>query len=489
MSAPVKTIARAGICSALALMVAGPASADEAELRKELDELRRELRELRSDVASRPRPAPVPAAASTPAPAPPAAAAGAGTPTTFTVGGASVTLYGTLNVDAGTVSRTGATAGTAVLNSMVRAPGATPVLLPNRGTLRSNSSNFGLRGSRKLGNGWSAVFQIESALGMDGNASTLGGRDTFVGLASPFGTLLYGGNIDSPYKRGVQERDPFFATGVATQKGILGSPGFNVTSVNAVSGATVGGNAAGAQQQNAGFDARLNNLLIYRSPVLEGFSAEVGYGLNEQKSTSTGVQINPNVWSLQGRYVMGPLFATYSFERRRDVFGLNSLTTLNPGTGVTGAAFTLTADASSVDTGNKLGIGYRSVFDTEVLLVLENLKYTTNQGSVASYDRNAAVVSVAQNFGKHRLAVSYGKAADGQCSLAAGGECSTAGLGAQHVALGYVYTVDPNTSLYLFASKISNEAAAAYNYGVSGAPAAGVGADPSAVALGVRYRF
>ena len=30
---------------------------------------------------------------------------------------------------------------------------------------------------------------------------------------------------------------------------------------------------------------------------------------------------------------------------------------------------------------------------------------------------------------------------------------------------------------------------AAYNFGVSGAPAAGVGADPQALALGIRYRF
>jgi predicted porin len=324
---------------------------------------------------------------------------------------------------------------------------------------------------------------------LDGNASTLGGRDTFVGLASPYGTLLYASNIDGPYKRGVQERDPFFATGIGTQKGFLGSPGFNVTSVNAVSGTTVGGNAASAQQQNAGFDARLNNLVTYRSLIYEGFSAELGYGFNEQKSTSAGVQINPDVWSLQGRYVMGPLFASYSFEQRRDVFGLNSLLTLTPGTGITGAAFTLTPGASSRDSGNKVGIGYRFPFGTDVLLVLENLKYTTNVGSVASYDRDAAVVSVAQDFGLHRLVASYSKATDGRCSLASADDCSTASLGAQQLALGYIYSMDKSTWLYVFGSKIFNEAAAAYNFGVSGAPAAGVGADPGAVALGVRYRF
>ena len=471
-----KTFVRTAVGAALAAAFVGAATADEAEVRKELDALKQELRDLRTQVGR--------GAASAPA-----TTASAGSPTTFSVGGANVTLYGTLNVDAGTVQRTGATAGTAPLNSLVAAPGATPVSVPSRTTLRSNSSNFGLRGSRGLGNGWSAVFQVESALGVDGNASTLAGRDTFLGLASPFGTLLYGSNIDSPYKRGVQDRDPFYATGIATQKGILGSPGFNVTSVNAVSGVTVGGNAANAQQQNAGFDARLNNLIAYRSPVIAGFSTELGYGLNEQKSTSSGVQINPRVWSLQARYVMGPLFATYSYEQRRDVFGLNSLTALTPGTGVTGPAFALTPGASARDTGNKVGLGYRSIFGTDVLLVWENLKYTTNVGPVSSFDRDAWVASVAQKLGMHRLIASYSKASDGNCALAVGGGCSTNELGAQHFALGYDYTLDANTVLYVFGSKIVNEAAAAYNFGVSGAPAAGVGADPTGVALGVRYRF
>ncbi len=75
--------------------------------------------------------------------------------------------------------------------------------------------------------------------------------------------------------------------------------------------------------------------------------------------------------------------------------------------------------------------------------------------------------------------------------MRAGGRraCSTAGLGANQLALGYDYTLDSNTNLYVFGTRIRNDAAAAYNFGVSGAPAAGVGADPTAVALGIRYRF
>ena len=470
-----KCAMRALVATALVPGAVGAAE-DVQTLRAEIEALKKEVRDMR-DAAAKPGAAAKPAATDP------------GQGWSASVGGARLTLYGTLNADAGTVERSGATAGTTALNSMVGAPGLTPTSHPNHGQLRSNSSNWGIRGTRPLFAGLSAVFQIESSIGVDGGASNLAGRDTFLGLSSPYGTLLYGGNIDSPYKRGVQGKDPFFATGVGTQKGVLGSPGFNVTSVNAVSGVTVGGNAAASQQQNAGFDARLNNLVMYRSPVLRGFSGEIGYGMNEQKSNSTAAaQIDPKVWSLLGRYEMGPIFASYSYEVREDVFGLNSLLTLVPGTGVTGAAFVLPAGASSTDTGNKLGLGY-TFGRTELLLVWERLQYETNAGALTEYSRDAWVASVNHHIGRSRVAASYSKADAGSCTLASGASCSTSGLGAQQIALGYFYDMDTVTTVYAIWSSIRNEEAAAYNFGVSGAPAAGVGADPQALALGIRYRF
>jgi predicted porin len=472
--------AATAMCAGSTMLAAAAFAADDPkQLREEIESLKKQVEELRDAVKGVRQEA---------VSRKPAAAPQSGTGTSITIFGTDLTIYGTLNGDVGTVQRSGATTGTGALNSLVGAPGAAPDNHPQRYTLRSNSSNIGFRGKKDLVDGISVVFQIESAIGVDGGASTLAGRDTYLGLVTRFGTVLYGGNIDSPYKRGVQEKDPFFVTGIATQKGILGSPGFNVASVNAVAGVTVGGNAAGSQQQNAGFDARLNNLIMYRSPVFNGFSGEIGYGANEQKSSSLGAQINPDVLSTQLRYATGPVFATYSYERRRDVFGLNSLTTLVPGTGVTGALFVPPAGASSTDTGNKLGVGY-AFSNTDVLFVWENLKYKTNAGAVASYDRNAWVASLSHRLGPHRLIASYSNAAAGNCSRSSGAACSTWGLGARQWAFGYDYTLDKTTNLYAFWTRIVNDDAAAYNFGVSGAPAAGVGADPQALALGLRYRF
>ena len=483
-----------GACVASAFVSFGASAADDAQaLRAEIDALKREVQELRGLVkGGREEPAIKRDLAAMQKELREVKEASVKSPKdksfVTTIGGIDLSIYGTLNVDAGTVERSGATVGTTALNSLVGTPGATPTNVPSRSTLRSNSSNFGIRGKRDLSGGLSAIFQIESSIGKDGGASTLAGRDTFVGLSGGFGTVLYGGNIDGPYKRGVQGKDPFYATGVATQKGILGSPGFNVSSVNAVAGTTVGGNAATAQQLNAGFDARSNNLLMYRTPIFNGLSAEIAYGANEQKSTSVGAQIDPRVISLLARYEMGPIFLSYANERRNDVFGLNSLLTLVPGTGVTGALFVPPAGASSTDTANKLGLGY-NFGNTDALLVWENLKYESNVGAVNSYQRNAWVASAAHRFGAHRAIVSYSSAETGKCALAAGSACSTAGLGATQWALGYDFSLDNNTILYAFWTRITNEAAAAYNFGVSGAPAAGVGADPQALALGIRYKF
>lgn len=484
-------MAKISACVASALISFGAGAADNAEsLMQRINALETELRELRGLVkASREEGASKREVSALQQEVREARESSAKSQRlSTTIAGAKVSIYGTLNVDSGTVERTGATRGTTALNSLVGAPGATLTELPRRFTTRSNSSNFGLKGERDIPGGLTALFQIESAIGQDGNASTLSGRDTFVGIRGGFGTVLYGGNIDSPYKRGVQGKDPFYATGIATQKGILGSPGFNVGSVNAVAGTTVGGNAAAAQQQNAGFDARLNNLLMYRSPTFNGLSGEIAYGANEQKSTSVGTQINPSVDSLLVRYEMGPIYASYAYERHTDVFGLNSLMTLVPGTGVTGALFAPPAGASSKDTGNKLGLGYK-LNNTDMLLVWERLDYRTNVGAVNKYGRDAWVASVAHRFGPHRAIASYSKADSGSCTLANGNACSTSGLGANQWALGYDYSLDSDTALYVFWSRITNDNAAAYNFGVSGAPAAGVGSDPQALALGIRYKF
>src|SRR5688572_9299956 len=75
--------------------------------------------------------------------------------------------------------------------------------LPNRFRMTSGTSNIGFRGQLKLSEHFNAFFQIESAVGPDGDpfilASAWASRNSAVGIRSTYGTLLFG-NWDTPYK-------------------------------------------------------------------------------------------------------------------------------------------------------------------------------------------------------------------------------------------------------------------------------------------------
>src|SRR5216117_1039219 len=91
---------------------------------------------------------------------------------------ANVTLYGRLNMDLEFVKGQ-------------QNDGSNPTV--NR--VSSNSSRFGMRGTESLGGGLNAIFQIEQNVSGDtGNAasSSLGSRETFVGLQGSWGKATIG---------------------------------------------------------------------------------------------------------------------------------------------------------------------------------------------------------------------------------------------------------------------------------------------------------
>src|SRR5947207_11143901 len=115
---------------------------------------------------------------------------------------ANVTLYGRLNVDfefikgktcaAATGTVTGAPGTVAGCNVGLATESTTN---PTVNRLSSNSSRFGMRGTESLGGGLNAIFQIESSISGDtGNAasSSLGSRETFVGLQGSWGKVTMG---------------------------------------------------------------------------------------------------------------------------------------------------------------------------------------------------------------------------------------------------------------------------------------------------------
>ncbi|MFY9261434.1 MAG: porin [Gallionella sp.] len=93
---------------------------------------------------------------------------------------ANIEFYGRIHASLDSVSGNGATAGASAKNTV---------------SLNDNSSRFGLKGKHDMGNGLTGVFQAEAALdanGKGGAGALPGLRDTYIGLAGGFGTVLVG---------------------------------------------------------------------------------------------------------------------------------------------------------------------------------------------------------------------------------------------------------------------------------------------------------
>src|SRR4029453_11356191 len=153
---------------------------------------------------------------------------------------ANVTLYGRLNLDM------------EVVNVKQDQPTANN---PKENIYRvnSNSSRLGVRGSEALGGGLSAIFQLESAGGAangGGLGSTLGTRETFVGLQGGWGTLKAGYFL-TPY----DDIHPIFGNVPTLTTSILGTQALWSNT-----------GWAGNTQYGGAFDDRAANSVRYDSP-------------------------------------------------------------------------------------------------------------------------------------------------------------------------------------------------------------------------------
>ena len=415
-----------------------------------------------------------------------------------------VQIYGTINQDYEGVQARGASATAALAPGQL---GATPtgVNVPWRDRITSNSSNIGFRGVEDLGGGLKAIFQIESAIGFDNQAtfgtntatgSAVGGgfgtRNTNVGLSGNWGTV-FAGQWDTPYKVLSGAVDPMFFTGISYTGAIIGTPGFGI---GPVTNGNVTLNAAGtaiSNTANASFERRQGNSVQYWTPSFKGFSGKIAYSLNEGKtSNSLGlVQINPNIWSANAEYENGPVYFGYGYELHTDYFGLGAIAPAAQAVPV--AAVGGSPAASSRDTGNKFVARY-SFGKTRLGLIYEKLKYEQeNSAALAanfkSYDRNAYALTGTHEIGRGTIRALYGRAQSGSCNLVGGGACLTNSLGAQQYSLGYSYSLSKRTDMYGFYTRVANDANATYQF----ANAAGIGATAGAASvgylLGMRHTF
>lgn len=326
----------------------------------------------------------------------------------------------------------------------------------------SNTTFIGFKGSAEAGEGWSAIWQVESLIalgdaaingtngGVNSGIGYLGTRNTFAGLKSDtYGTLL-AGRYDTPYRLSTRRLD-VFDRGIADNRSILG-------------GSNVGAKAS--------FDGRQDQVVAYISPRLGGVTLAAAHAnLNPTVNTSGAYQ--GNATSVAAWYDANGFFAALAYEQHN----LQNTAT----TGFLGSEHAA-----------RVGLGYTREGSFAVGFVAEKTGDNLGAGRANLYGHSAYYLSGRVNVG----AAGAIKAAFTTAGNIGGG--TTPNTGAKQYSLGYDYSVSKRTTLYALYTKLKNGPAAGYSLSISNGTAAsiggpstiaGVGASPSAVAVGVRVTF
>ncbi|MBI5437236.1 MAG: porin [Nitrosomonadales bacterium] len=330
----------------------------------------------------------------------------------------------------------------------------------------SNASRLGFKGAEDLGDGLSAVWQVESRVDMDNAGGTFATRNTFAGLKGESWGQLILGRHDTPYKIATRRLD-IFGDSMGDNRALMG-------------GAVKGKNSA------LQFDGRPNDIVMYTSPSMNGFTVAASYIAGAELATAS-TNIKGQTWSLAGMYDSGPLFASLAYQAN-DVGG--TATGNNAGTAAAGTAG-VKESAWKAGAGYKLeafeaGLAYERTSDN---FNTAGSVYTCTSGSTATdcYGHNTWYLSGKYKLPNDAIKLAYAKAGD------LGNKVST---GASQWMLGYDHNLSKRTTLYAIYTKLTNSANA--SYGVAGGDAGintgfvnakGADADPSAWSLGVKHSF
>lgn len=186
------------------------------------------------------------------------------------------------------------------------------------------SNTLGFKGTEDLGNGLTALFQLEMRYEPDtgtveNNARPLFQGQTRVGLQGDFGMVRLGRGL-TPYQEVIGSFEPWH--GLPTSIGFytdISVAGFNSAPLDVGSSPT----GAGANTN------RISNAIFYNSPVLSGFQVNASWATKEGNtngavvtgigpgaaSYASGAQASANPFSVAGTYNNGPAAAMLGYER------------------------------------------------------------------------------------------------------------------------------------------------------------------------------
>ena len=360
---------------------------------------------------------------------------------------AEVTIYGQANVSFDAINN-GAVVNSASANNVA-----------------SNVSRLGFKGSEDLGDGLSAIWQVEQAIAMDTaalGASTV--RDTFAGLSSgSMGTLIAGVH-DTPYKMATRGFDQFGDT-IADNRSIMGGAALH--------------------------DARLGNVVAYIAPAFSGLTLAIATATGAEVPQANNVK--GNAWSLAALYGAGPINVNFGYQTI--TLGTAGSGTLAAGTqnaagsGLMGlgAAASTAAFVNAKTNAWKLGGSY-DFGQGSVNAVYEKLTFTPNGGSDALNEGNWYLSGKFNINANDAIKAAYTSAGKNNNLTTA----QVANTGAHQFTVGYDHSLSKRTTVYALYSKLSNDALANYTFSQSTSAAnanGGVGSAPSVFSLGMKHSF
>lgn len=314
----------------------------------------------------------------------------------------------------------------------------------NHNNVSSNVSKLGFKGSEGLSEGLSAVWQFEGQINPDntGSASTFATRNSFVGLKSDSAGTLLIGRHDTPYKLATRKLD-VFGDSIADNRALLG--GVTAQTIDSASSA---------------FDGRPNDIIMYTSPDMGGFTGMFAYS-NQSETNTTAAAAKNDIMSLAAMYKAGPLIGSLGYEaHKRD-----------------------TVLAGGKESAWKLGLGY-TLDALTVNFVYEKTDDNLTPVTLANrYGHNAYYLAGKYKMGMNAVKFAYGKA--GQIGV-------VANTGANQFSLGYDHGLSKRTKLYAIYSRINNNTGSDYGFSQSTSAASsvnGVGSSPSVVSLGIQHNF
>ncbi|WP_322628862.1 porin [Halothiobacillus sp.] len=325
------------------------------------------------------------------------------------------------------------------------------------GGISSNSSRIGIKGSEKINDGLSVIYQYETTIDAGtngtkydnktglynkagyGNGGLGGERNTFIGVTGGFGTAIVGRH-DTPMKMMGRKYDLFNET-IGDSRDIISGP-------------------------YANWDLRTPQTIAYATPDLMGFKATLAYANNTNTAAPAGVY--------------GDQFKTYSASASYSIagFGLDAAYEQHKNN-------TTVAPANSSQDAYRLGVNYK-IAGFKVMGLYQDIKnvaYTSD--SVKSYGAGAAY-----SFGANTIKAQYYKADS---------YGSTGSNGGDLLAVGYDYKMSKQTSVYAMYAQTKNDTNGMYTIMGGGHDSAypqgpafsnnTVDAKSSAVSVGIVHNF